>query len=94
MLKRNIKIEFTELIPENLEKDILYISEKYKACIHLCSCGCGETISTPITGSHKERSWDLIKNQNNTISLYPSIGNWQYNCKSHYWIQNNQIIPA
>ena len=26
--------------------------------------------------------------------LYPSIGNWQFPCRSHYWIRRNRIIWA
>lgn len=26
-----------------------------------------------------------------TITLYPSIGNWSFPCQSHYWITNNKV---
>ena len=26
-----------------------------------------------------------------TISLKPSVGNWSFDCKSHYWIINNDV---
>jgi len=26
--------------------------------------------------------------------LSPSIGNWNFDCKSHYWIKHNEIIFA
>lgn len=29
-----------------------------------------------------------------SVSLDPSIGNWNFKCKSHYWIINNEIIFA
>jgi hypothetical protein len=29
-----------------------------------------------------------------TVSLYPSVGNWKYACKSHYWIRQNRVIDA
>jgi hypothetical protein len=28
------------------------------------------------------------------ISLNPSIGNWSYACKSHYWIEQNRVAWA
>jgi len=28
------------------------------------------------------------------VSLYPSIGNWSLDCKSHYWIKQNQALWA
>ena len=27
-----------------------------------------------------------------TISLNPSIGNWSYPCRSHYWIKGNRVV--
>lgn len=32
-----------------------------------------------------------IRRSGNTVSLRPSIGNWDYPCRSHYWITNNQV---
>jgi hypothetical protein len=34
--------------------------------------------------------WRLQK-KGDMVSLYPSIGNWNYPCKSHYWIRSNQV---
>ena len=28
------------------------------------------------------------------MSLWPSIGNWKYACRSHYWITENRIIKG
>ena len=32
-----------------------------------------------------------FKETNNKPTLYPSIGNWQIPCKSHYWITDGII---
>jgi hypothetical protein len=29
-----------------------------------------------------------------TVSLDPSIGNWQFPCRSHYWIRRERIVWA
>lgn len=26
-----------------------------------------------------------------TVSLHPSVGNWSFPCRSHYWIDRNEI---
>jgi len=26
-----------------------------------------------------------------SVSLYPSVGNWNFPCQSHYWIQENKV---
>ena len=29
-----------------------------------------------------------------TVSLHPSIGNWSFPCRSHYWIRGNRVVWA
>ena len=40
---------FVKYIPEKLEKGKLYISMEYATASHLCACGCGEKVVTPIS---------------------------------------------
>lgn len=89
MAVHHITPVFVEFIPENIEQGKLYISETYKTAIHKCCCGCGEEVVTPLSPA----DWQLKKGAN-TVSLYPSVGNWNYKCKSHYFINNNRIIWA
>lgn len=83
----NIKIRRVEYMPKELEPGILYVAEEYGAAAHLCACGCGTKIRTPLDVTE----WSL-KESSKGVSLYPSIGNWQQPCQSHYWIKNNEII--
>ena len=76
-----------ENIPEKLEDGIIYVSYKYGVAIHRCACGCGEHTVTPFEGP---RSWTLTSNPNG-ITLRPSIGNFQFKCKSHYWITHGIV---
>lgn len=78
--------KFVENIPDNLEEGTIYISIEYGTVIHKCCCGCGKEVVTPLSPT----DWQLIFD-GETISLYPSIGNWNFDCKSHYWIINNRI---
>ena len=73
-------------MPKTLDPGVLYVSEMYGTAAHLCACGCGEKIRTPLT----KTEWTFI-NTYRGPSLYPSIGNWQKQCRSHYWIQNGEI---
>lgn len=84
---KTLSHKFIDVIPDYLEKDVLYISLQYKTVVHKCVCGCGNEVITPLTPT----DWKLIFD-GKTISLYPSIGNWSFECKSHYWIKNNRII--
>ena len=80
---------FVEIIPDAVEDDVLYISLKYCTAIHKCVCGCGNEVVTPISPT----DWKLIFD-GKTVSLSPSMGNWSFNCQSHYWIKRNEIVYA
>lgn len=88
-MKTSLTFRFVEFIPRALEEGILYITVEYKAAVHLCACGCGSKVITPITPNH----WKMIYD-GKTVSLSPSIGNWSFECQSHYWIRKNEIIEA
>jgi hypothetical protein len=84
--RTTIGYEFVEFVPNDLEEGVLYISLPYATAIHLCACGCGIKVVTPISPPEWQLRWD-----GDTVSLHPSIGNWQYPCRSHYWIRRNRI---
>ncbi|MCB2178829.1 hypothetical protein KQH61_05395 [bacterium] len=84
-----IEHRFVEFVPGVLEEGILYISIQYATAIHLCACGCGNKVVTPITPT----DWTLSYN-GEAVSLYPSIGNWGFDCQSHYWIRGNKVVWA
>lgn len=86
MRLESIRPEFVDFVPKALEPGVLYISQKYKTASHLCACGCGEKVVTPLSPA----DWRL-QIDGATISLHPSIGNWNYTCQSHYWIRRNRI---
>lgn len=81
-----LKHKFVEFIPEKIEDGVLYISVEYCTAIHKCVCGCGNRVVTPLSPS----DWELTFN-GKSITLYPSIGNWNFECKSHYWIRRSEI---
>lgn len=81
-----IQHKFVEFIPEFIEDGIIYITIKYHTAVHNCVCGCGNKVVTPFSPT----DWKLIFD-GKSISLSPSIGNWNFACKSHYWITNNRI---
>lgn len=81
--------QYVDYIPEQLQDGQLYICEHYKTVAHKCCCGCGEEVITPLSPAE----WS-IRQEGNTVTLYPSIGNWSFKCQSHYWISKNQVIWA
>lgn len=81
--------KFVDFIPDIIEDGILYVSMKYCTTIHKCPCGCEHEVVTPISPTDWKLTFD-----GKTISLSPSIGNWNFECLSHYWIRRNEIIYA
>lgn len=82
-----LTIEHVEYIPEEKEPNTLYISKRFNTAVHLCACGCDYETVTPLNGN----GWQLSETDNG-VTLHPSIGNQNFDCKSHYWIKNNQIV--
>lgn len=81
--------EFVQFIPKQLQPETLYVSIEYCTASHLCVCGCGNKVVTPISPTDWQIAFD-----GESISLYPSIGNWNFECKSHYWITNGKVKKA
>lgn len=82
-----IKLARVQYIPSSLDPGTLYVSEEFGAALHLCACGCGRKVSTPLGPAE----WTLEETHSGP-SLTPSIGNWQFPCRSHYWIHFGRII--
>lgn len=80
---------FVKHIPEQLEPGLLYISMEFGSAAHSCCCGCGEEVVTPFTPTDWKMTYD-----GETVSLWPSVGNWKQRCRSHYVIENGQVIEA
>jgi hypothetical protein len=85
----NLLVEFTEYIPPQLEPRVLYVSLKFSTASHLCPCGCGVKVVTPLVVD----GWTL-QFCGEKVSLFPSIVNNASTCRSHYWIRESQFIEA
>jgi hypothetical protein len=83
---KTLKHNFVDVIPDIINEGELYISLKYCTAIHKCACGCGNEVITPIS----PKDWQVTFN-GKSVSLYPSIGNFNLECQSHYWIIHDNI---
>jgi Family of unknown function (DUF6527) len=84
-----LKHEFVEFIPEALNQGTIYVSIAYAIAAHKCCCGCGQEVVTPLSPAEWQLTFDGV-----SVSLYPSIGNWSFDCQSHYWIERNRVMWA
>lgn len=73
-------------MPSTLESGVLYVSTEFEIAVHLCACGCGSKVRTPLGPT----DWSVTR-QRNGPTLTPSIGNWQLECQSHYWITDGDV---
>lgn len=73
-------------MPKELEPGILYVSEEFDVAGHLCACGCGNKVMTPLGPTE----WSFTDAPTGP-SLRPSIGNWQLPCRSHYVLDGGRI---
>jgi hypothetical protein len=86
MKRTSISHDFVGAIPVQLEEGKLYVSIRYRTAVHLCACGCGNKVVTPIKPPRWHLSYD-----GESVSLAPSVGSHQFPCRSHYWIENDKI---
>ncbi len=89
MQHTRLEHQFVEHLPQRLEAGVLYISIEYATAAHSCCCGCGEEVVTPFTPTDWKMTFD-----GDTISLFPSIGNWNMACRSHYFVERNRVKEA
>lgn len=81
--------ELVELAPRVLQPGRLYISRRYGAAVHLCCCGCGEKVVTPLSPAE----W-RVDVKGDRVTLHPSVGNWSMACRSHYVIRDSRVFWA
>lgn len=82
-----LRLQRVHYMPKILEPGVLYVSEEFGAAAHLCPCGCGSKVRTPLGPT----DWTLHDTVNGP-TLFPSIGNWLLPCRSHYLITEGRIV--
>lgn len=86
MTMMTIRLQRVRYMPKELKAGVLYVSEEFETAAHLCACGCGSKIRTPLGPTE----WSFVETPTGP-SLSPSVGNWQQRCQSHYWIDHGEI---
>lgn len=85
----SIRVEEVETMPKAFLPGVLYVSYEFGTASHLCCCGCGTRVVTPLGPGR----WTLTQEENGP-TLNPSIGNTSQPCRSHYFIRNGRVIWA
>lgn len=89
MRKSRFPPEFVEFMPDEVQGGVLYVSMIHAIALHRCACGCGREVVTPLSPT----GWQLYFD-GKSITLTPSIGNWEFPCRSHYWIRSGSVCWA
>jgi hypothetical protein len=84
-----MRLERVKYMPAALQPGVLYVAEEFGAAAHLCACGCGRKVRTPLSPTE----WRLEETPQGP-TLHPSVGNWQAPCRSHYVIRRGEICWA
>jgi hypothetical protein len=83
------KLEHVHFMPRRLQPSVLYVSVEFSTAAHLCACGCGTKIRTPLGPTE----WKVTESTKGP-TLWPSVGNWQQPCRSHYVIKHGDVLWA
>ncbi|WP_426698207.1 DUF6527 family protein [Rhodanobacter ginsenosidimutans] len=89
MRHQTLEHRFVRNAPRELEPGVLYVSMEYATAVHSCCCGCGERVVTPFTPTDWWMTFD-----GESVTLRPSVGNWNQDCRSHYVIEKNRVIEC
>ena len=90
MKQETYKTKFVDRMPPSneLEDGVLYVAPHFHVAVHKCMCRCGEKVVTPLGGDGWSWSYDGI---DMTVSLNPSVGNFQQPCHSHYFLTHGKV---
>jgi hypothetical protein len=89
MKQIRFKHEVVDVIPESLEANVLYVTNESDVAGHLCACGCGREVITPLSPT----DWSITVERRG-VTVTPSIGNWSFPCRSHYFIWGGAVVWA
>jgi hypothetical protein len=83
---KELSHRFVDRMPDELSDGVLYVSLDHGTVLHKCACGCGHEVNTPLGRT----DWSLTYD-GETVSLWPSVGNWSFPCRSHYVVERGAV---
>lgn len=94
MKTEELELKRVHFIPQSdeMREGVLYYSEDFSVAVHLCPCGCGRQVVTPIGA--RMSGWDFKADGDGRPTLHPSVGNFQFPCRSHYFVRHGRVVPC
>ena len=87
MKQTKYKTLFVDRMTPCPKDGILYMLPQFNVAVHNCMCGCGEQVVTQLG----DGQWSWCFDGDNA-SLFPSVGNFQHDCESHYYLKQGNVI--
>jgi len=56
-----------------------------------CPCGCGNEYALTLMKNHKPH-WRILYNENDSLSVCPSVNISSLDCGAHFWIRDNRVL--
>lgn len=85
MRSARLRLRVVDDVPDRLRPGRLYASIGHGTALHLCPCGCGTEVVTPLDRG----GWTLVR-LGRRFSLTPSV-RARGGCRSHYWIRDGRV---
>jgi hypothetical protein len=86
---------FVDTVPDAPAPGVVYVSLEYSTAVHLCACGCGLEVVTPLSPTDWQIAYDgetlSLIGGDEAVSGAGSIGNWSFPCGSHYLIRRGRV---
>ena len=86
---------FVDTVPDAPAPGVIYVSLEYSTAVHLCACGCGREVVTPLSPTDWQIAYDgetlSLIGGDDAVSTAGSIGNWSLPCGSHYLIRRSRV---
>ena len=90
---RRLRHKFLDALPEGgLDEGIIYLSLNRREAVHLCPCGCGERVFTPLSLDKSRASNEYSFAFYEGVSLEPAITNQHLKCRSSYLIHRGEVF--
>ena len=84
------RYQLVDRIPPRMRNGVVYHTKEFDLAGLLCACGCGHRVTLLIPDGHQ------LQNEGGYATIRPSIGVFDAQCKSHYFISAGDVrwLPA
>jgi hypothetical protein len=80
------RVRKVERLPSVLDEETVYVSEEYELAALKCACGCEHRVTLLLNDGH------TVTEIAGLADISPSIGVWDAECKSHFFIRRGKVI--